>query len=88
MDSFVHSFQAIKDLPHKERMQWKEWFDHYVFKLHGNPYEHIEQRYQGLYGKTNSYRKKKLRRKLNGILVKKLSKSLVKKNKKAHKGAL
>ena len=71
-EAFNISMASIKNLPKEYRDYWKIWFDHYVFQINGDPYEHIQQRHQGVYGKSTPYRKKKLKILIDKIFAKRL----------------
>jgi hypothetical protein len=48
--SMLLAMIAISERPMPERMAWKAWFDHYVFREQGHPLAHLPQRQHGLLG--------------------------------------
>jgi hypothetical protein len=48
--SMLLAMIAISERPLPERMAWKAWFDHYVFRPHGHPLAHLPERHHGLLG--------------------------------------
>jgi hypothetical protein len=48
--SLLHGVIAIANLPSPQRDVWKRFFDHYVFRAHGDPAEHIAPQRRGLLG--------------------------------------
>jgi len=48
--SMLLAMIAIAERPLPERMAWKAWFDHYVFRQEGHPLAHLPERQHGLLG--------------------------------------
>ena len=48
--SMLLAMIAIAERPKAERMAWKAWFDHYVFREEGHPLAHLPERQHGLLG--------------------------------------
>lgn len=48
--SMLLAMIAISERPLPERLAWKAWFDHYVFRPHGHPLAHLPERHHGLLG--------------------------------------
>jgi hypothetical protein len=46
----LHGAIAIANLPSQQRDVWKAFFDHYVFRIHGDPAAHIAREQRGLLG--------------------------------------
>lgn len=44
----LHGVIAIANLPSSQRDVWKDFFDHFVFQVHGNPAAHIAREKRGL----------------------------------------
>jgi hypothetical protein len=64
-----HGLLTISHLPLEQRKAWREMFDYYVFRLHGDPAEHLPAHAQGVLAKTSE----PLRRSIKEFLVRTLS---------------
>jgi len=51
--SLLHAVIAIANLPSPQRDLWKGFFDHYVFRVHGDPAAHISPERRGLLGNVS-----------------------------------
>jgi hypothetical protein len=40
-DALSHALLAIAELPREKRLRWREYFDHLVFRVEGQPGEHL-----------------------------------------------
>jgi Cupin-like domain len=49
-DALLHAMLAIKELPASHRQAWMAIFEHYVFKQHGEPGEHLPLDRRGILG--------------------------------------
>lgn len=49
-NALIHGLLTIKSLPQPEREAWKCFFDHYVFRMDGNPVEHLPENARGILG--------------------------------------
>ncbi|WP_082191597.1 cupin-like domain-containing protein [Cellvibrio sp. pealriver] len=70
-DALLHGLLTISNLPEKERMAWKHFFDHYVFHLKENPVAHLPVAARGVLGEMTPENYHNIRRylyKLMGIL--------------------
>jgi hypothetical protein len=64
-----HGLLTISHLPLAQRKAWREYFDHYVFRLRGDPAEHIPLHARGVLGPTSA----RLRQSIKEFLVRTLS---------------
>lgn len=48
--SMMHALLTISHLPEPERRAWRAFFDHYVFRLEGDPVAHIPEDKRGVLG--------------------------------------
>jgi hypothetical protein len=48
--TLLHGLTTIRDMPERERMAWREIFDHFVFKTHGEPQPHLPEAARGVFG--------------------------------------
>ena len=64
-----HGLLTISHLPLAQRKAWREMFDYYVFRLHGDPAEHIPSHAQGVLAKTSAPQ----RRSIKEFLIRTLS---------------
>lgn len=57
--TLLHALTTIAHLPEPERRAWQAFFNHYIFKLDGDPVAHIEEKHRGVLGKMTPalYRK-------------------------------
>lgn len=46
--SIYHGMMALSALPADQRRAWRAVFDHYVFRLHGEPSAHLPQGHEGI----------------------------------------
>ncbi|HKE93228.1 MAG TPA: cupin-like domain-containing protein [Povalibacter sp.] len=53
-DSLLHGVLALRDLPPEQRAVWRGLFDHYVFKVNGEPMAHLAPEHRGLLGTLTS----------------------------------
>jgi hypothetical protein len=49
-EAMIHGILAISDLPRRQRDSWRAMFDHYVFRLHGDPADHLAEAQKGILG--------------------------------------
>lgn len=47
---------SLRPLPKYMRSYWKEMFEHFVFRLEGDPYEHLPAQFQGFAGQPTTER--------------------------------
>lgn len=47
LDAMLHSILAVRDLPEPMRDAWQTMFETFVFKVHGEPMEHVEPSKRG-----------------------------------------
>jgi hypothetical protein len=47
-EAMIHGILAISDLPQRQREAWRAMFDHYVFRLHGDPAGHLTEAQKGI----------------------------------------
>lgn len=59
--TMMHALMTISQLPEKERMAWRAFFDHYVFRLGGAPGEHIPPESRGVLGEMTPQTYQQLR---------------------------
>jgi hypothetical protein len=64
-----HGLLTISHLPLAQRKAWREMFDYYVFRLHGDPAEHIPSHARGVLSKTSL----PLRQSIKEFLIRTLS---------------
>lgn len=50
MMALYHALLTLSDLPDRERAAWKIFFDHYVFREHGDPAAHLPEAARGILG--------------------------------------
>lgn len=67
--TLMHSMLSIRELPERERMAWREVFDHYVFQTGGDPAEHIPEHARGVLGEMTPEKIGRLRHYLGKSLV-------------------
>jgi hypothetical protein len=48
LNTLMHAFLTMRDLPHAQRLAWQELFRHYVFESDGEEARHIPQHAQGV----------------------------------------
>jgi len=46
----VHALMSVAHLPPHQRAAWKAMFDHFVFRLDGDPAEHLAAEVAGVLG--------------------------------------
>ena len=51
--SVAHGILTISALPERQRDAWREMFDYYVFRRHGDPGAHIPVRARGVLSETS-----------------------------------
>lgn len=49
--TMMHALTTIAHLPEPERRAWRAFFDHYIFKVEGDPAAHIDEARRGILGK-------------------------------------
>lgn len=49
--TMMHALTTIAHLPEAERRAWRAFFDHYVFKIDGDPAAHLDEKHRGILGK-------------------------------------
>ncbi len=49
-DALLHAIIALRELPADQRSAWRELFDWYAFKQHGDPGEHLPPAIRGVLG--------------------------------------
>ncbi len=59
--TMLHALLSIRDMPEGERMAWRSLFDHYIFKVNGEPMAHLPEQARGLYGPMNDERLNQIR---------------------------
>jgi len=64
-----HGLLTISHLPEDKRRAWRTLFDHYVFRLNGDPAEHIPPSARGIIGRSTP----ELRRMIKQFLMRALS---------------
>ena len=52
-DALIHAILTISHLPDKERMAWRNFFDHYVFRPERHPLAHLPEAARGVLGQMN-----------------------------------
>jgi len=52
-DALIHAILTISDLPFAERMAWRSFFDHYVFRPQRHPLEHLPETARGVLAQMN-----------------------------------
>ena len=67
--TLMHSMLSIRELPERERMAWREVFDHYVFQTGGDPAEHIPEHARGVLGEMTPEKIGRLRHYLGKSLI-------------------
>lgn len=68
LHALAHALLSISHLLPRKRARWRVLFDHYVFKDHGEPAEHIPEQARGILGPTSP----ELRQFIRQYLVRKL----------------
>lgn len=48
--TLMHALMTISQLPKAERMAWRAFFDHYIFRENGDPAQHIPPENRGVLG--------------------------------------
>ena len=69
MHALGHGLLTISHLPEEKRKAWRVLFDHYVFRLNGDPAEHIPVAARGIIGRSTP----ELRRMIKQFLMRALS---------------
>jgi Cupin-like domain len=69
MHALGHGLLTISHLPEHKRQAWRTLFDHYVFKAHGEPAEHIPEPARGIIGRSTP----ELRRVIKQFLMRALT---------------
>lgn len=68
-DVLLHALIALRTLPEDQRAAWRVMFDHFVFRLDGDPVEHLPPEVQGVLGPVDT----KMIARMRGTLIKNLS---------------
>ena len=68
VNAIGHALLSVSLLPEHKRLAWRHLFDHYVFKLNGEPAEHIPEPARGILGRSTP----ELRRMMREFLIKAL----------------
>ena len=68
-EAMIHGILAIGELPERQRDAWRAMFDHYVFRLHGDPAEHLTYAQKGILGTATP----QLRARIRQFLLRMLS---------------
>ncbi|RBP51677.1 cupin-like domain-containing protein [Arenicella xantha] len=50
-EAMIHGLMTVSALPPEQRLAWRAFFDHYVFRPDGDPAEHIPEHRHGVLGK-------------------------------------
>lgn len=50
LQSLLHALVTLGELPDRERAAWKVMFDHYVFRINGDPAAHLPANARGILG--------------------------------------
>lgn len=69
MHALGHGLLTISHLPEHKRRAWRVLFDHYVFKMDGEPAEHIPEHARGIIGRSTP----EIRRVIKRFLMRALS---------------
>ncbi|MGV8834850.1 cupin-like domain-containing protein [Cellvibrio sp.] len=67
-DALLHSVLTLSALPEKERMAWRHFFNHYVFRGNGDPVAHIPLEARGVLGTMTSKNHDDIRRYLYSLM--------------------
>jgi len=67
--TLMHAMLSLRELPERERMAWREVFDHYVFQTGGDPAEHIPEHARGVLGEMTPEKVGRLRHYLGKSLL-------------------
>lgn len=59
--TMLHSLLSMRELPKSELAAWKTMFDHYVFRVNGDPMAHIPEDARGVFGPMTQERVAALR---------------------------
>lgn len=68
MFTLWHAMLTIRDLPANERAAWRDFFDHYVFQMNGDPMAHLPVEARGLMAPMTREIEARLKRLLIGPL--------------------
>jgi hypothetical protein len=68
-EALIHGLLTISDLPEEQRKAWRSFYDHYVFRVNGDPAEHIPIQRRGVLGRMTP----KLYNKIKQFLYKSMS---------------
>ncbi len=60
-EALIHGLLTISGMPEAQRMQWRSFYDHYVFRLNGDPAEHIPEHKRGVLGNRTPEINKKIK---------------------------
>ena len=61
MSTLHHALLTIRDLPPRQRLAWKEIFNHYIFESNNETNEHIPNEARGILGTLDEDVARKLR---------------------------
>lgn len=67
-EAMIHGILAIASLPQRQRDAWRAMFDHYVFRLHGDPAEHLPDAQKGILGTPTPQLRGRIRQFLQRML--------------------
>jgi hypothetical protein len=51
-EAMVHAIFAAGTMPPDRLEAWRLWFDHYVFRMHGDPAAHLDPAHRGILGES------------------------------------
>lgn len=60
-DVMLHGLLSIRDLPERQRKAWRTLFDHYVFRLNGDPLAHLPPGAHGTLGEHDERTRRQVR---------------------------
>lgn len=67
-EAMIHGILAISDLPQRQRDGWRAMFDQYVFRLNGDPAEHLPEAQKGILGTPTPALRARIRQFLQRML--------------------
>jgi hypothetical protein len=60
-EAMVHAVFAAGTMPPERLEAWRPWFDHYVFRAHGDPAAHLAPAHRGILGESTPPLRQRLR---------------------------
>jgi hypothetical protein len=60
-EAMVHAIFAAGTMPPERLEAWRLWFDHYVFRKHGDPAAHLAPAHRGILGESTPPLRQRLR---------------------------